>query len=296
MAIEKGITYRARNANTPVEYTQHPWGDLIRGTKEQIQSLGIGLGRLFPGELGAPVRRAQMLDPRGFSVRVERISDAMYSASIRFPGWPENPWDRKAWVAVAPGVTKRSKTRADVFLGSAEALISARIARADQLPGPGRPRATTATWAPDGSLATKGRSTVRRPGSKRIVRQSSGTFEVSITIAHEEASARRDRLAAAESEWERLVASIPRPAKLEPLSRCKVMDLQSYRSLLSVAECEWERFIASLPRPAKLEPLPQWQVNRIAERGIAPYRPRLEVIDLQSYRATRRGEGTPSRT
>lgn len=258
MAIEKGITYLARKAGTPIEYTQHPWGDLIRGTKEQIQSLGIGLGRPFPGELGAPVRRALMLDPRGFSVRVARISDAMYSASIRFPGWPENPWDRKAWVAVAPGVTKRSKTRADVFLGSAEALINARIARADQLPGPGRPRATTATWGPDGSLAPKGRSTVRRPGAKSIVRRPSGTFEVSLTIDHEEATARMDRLAAAEREWERLVAS--------------------------------------LPRPAKLEPLPQWQVNRIAERGIVPYRPRLKVIDLQSYRATRRGEGAPSRT
>ncbi|MBK8760412.1 MAG: hypothetical protein IPM03_08245 [Sulfuritalea sp.] len=39
------------------EYHQQLWGDMIYGTREQLQSIGIAVGMAFPGESGGPKRQ-----------------------------------------------------------------------------------------------------------------------------------------------------------------------------------------------------------------------------------------------
>lgn len=89
----------------PFEYNQLIWGDLIYGTKAELQAIGLGIDMPFPGEPGGPKRLLNVRDPRGFATKIDRGWDGIrYCASIPFPGRhrPENPW-----VEVAPGLKKR---------------------------------------------------------------------------------------------------------------------------------------------------------------------------------------------
>ena len=59
---------------TGFSYEQLPWGDLIYGTKPQIQNIGIAVEMAFPGEPGGPKRLLRVLDPRGSVVLIHAIS------------------------------------------------------------------------------------------------------------------------------------------------------------------------------------------------------------------------------
>jgi len=80
-----------------VEYEQHWWSELIRGTEEQLQALGIGDGMAFPGEPGARKMRVTVL-PDGTmptsrtgephearmpgAKKIERVSKGTYQVRI----------------------------------------------------------------------------------------------------------------------------------------------------------------------------------------------------------------------
>lgn len=66
--IEAGNNGPARAAC--VGYTECDWGDLIEGTKEQLQALELGIGLAFPGEVGGPQIELKVRDSRGYPVRV----------------------------------------------------------------------------------------------------------------------------------------------------------------------------------------------------------------------------------
>lgn len=99
----------------PFEYKQLIWGDLIYGSKDELQAIGLGIGMAFPGEPGGPKRLLNVRDPRGFSTKIDRDLDGIrYCASIPFPGrnHPDKPW-----VEVAPSLKKREGSWCDEFIG-----------------------------------------------------------------------------------------------------------------------------------------------------------------------------------
>lgn len=211
----------ATNLRPPsvLEYKQLPWGDLIYGTKEQLQGIGIAAGMAFPGEPNGPKRSLRVTDPRGLTAKVEASTwrgEGIFNASISFPGR-----DRPEHGHVndfAPGVSKLAAPWGDVFTGTAESLSSAGLVRRDQLPGQPGMRKVTVTILADGSFP-KGAPTANcreadEPGAIRISRKSKALYEVCIRVSDEEEQRRRDENFRADREWEARMMSLPRPTPL----------------------------------------------------------------------------------
>jgi hypothetical protein len=225
-------TNRTNNLHdAPVfEYKQLPWGDLIYGTKEQLQGIGIASGMAFPGEPNGPKRSLRVTDPRGLKARVEASNyrgDGIFSASISFPG-RERP-EHGHVTDFAPGVSKEETLWGDLFTGTAESLSSAGLVQRDQLPGQPGMRKVIVTILADGSLP-KGAPTAncreaREPGTIRITRKSKALYEVCLHVSDEEEQRRRDEYSRAEREWENRMMSLPRPAPLCRTSQeCKEIE------------------------------------------------------------------------
>lgn len=200
------------------EYNQQLWGDLIYGTKEQIQRIGLAVGMAFPGDPDGPKKRLKTTDHRGFPVEIEESSyygDGIYSASISFPGRREPPYDH--WIDFAPGVKKNNGYLCDEFVGTATALNNAGLARLDQLPGQPGMRKTRVTIFPDGTIpagASAMFSKAKKPGAKSIERASRTTYMVNVFVPLDEAQRRHDEYQRKKNEWEDRVQAMPRPASL----------------------------------------------------------------------------------
>lgn len=214
-------TNRTNNIpDAPVfEYKQQLWGDLIYGTKEQLQNIGIGAGMAFPGETNGPKRRLRVTDPRGFMAEVkaaEFVGNGLFSASISFPDRPSRP----EFVSdFASGVEKKEYPAFDIFTGTAESLTAAGLVRYDQLPGQPGMRKVHVTILADGSLP-KGAPTAvcRERIAKRIHRKSKTTYSVYVDVPPEEEERRRTDYLRAIREWEDKMTASPRPAPLCPLT------------------------------------------------------------------------------
>lgn len=200
------------------EYHQYSWGDLIYGTKEQLQSIGIAVGMAFPGEPGGPKRSLRVTDPRGLTAKVEASGykgEGIFSVSIPFPG---RDIPASASSIFAPGVKKEELTWGDSYTGTALALAAAGLVRHDRLPGQPGMRKTIVTILPDGSLPTGAPTAncreAREPGSIHITRKSKTTYCVHITLPGDEQERRHQARARAEREWEAKMKSLPRPAPL----------------------------------------------------------------------------------
>lgn len=118
-------------------YNELVWGDLIYGTKDKLQIIGIGPGLAFPGELGGPRKKLNTVDPRGFKCRVEyaeHIGDGVFSAKIYFPG-RDRQFGFSDWEPFAPGVQRKAMFWTDDFLGGADDLVSAGLVPAGCFPG-----------------------------------------------------------------------------------------------------------------------------------------------------------------
>lgn len=213
-------TNRTNNLNGAqvFEYNQLPWGDLIYGTKNQLQSIGIGPEVAFPGETNGPKRVLRVTDPRGFIAKVEATDSKgrdLFVASISFPG-RERPQHRS--YDFANGVRKVEMIWGDLFTGTAESLSAAGIVRCDQLPGQPGMRKVTVTILADGSLPkgapTANCSKAKEPGSKLIHKKSKTTYEVCVTAPRHEQDRRRDKDLKAHREWEDRMQALPRPAPL----------------------------------------------------------------------------------
>lgn len=211
----------ATNLRPPsvLKYDQLPWGDLIYGTKEQLQGIGIAAGMAFPGEPSGPKRILRVTDPRGLTAKVEASTwdgEGIFSASISFPG-RDRP-ERGHVTDFAPGVSKLEAAWGDIFTGTAESLSSAGLVRRDQLPGQPGMRKTKVTILPDGSLPTGAPTAncreAKEPGSIHIYRKSKSTYCVHVKLPEDEQVRRREEHARAEREWENRMMSLPRPAPL----------------------------------------------------------------------------------
>lgn len=230
-----------------LRYSQMDHCDCICGTKQQIQSLGIGLRTAFPGEPGAPKREVTTFDHRGFRVTIRPDKNDCFDAHVYFQGWPRRPELESAAEVIAPGVTRWRGSWYDEYKGTASALMAAGVVRDEQIPGPGKARKVSATWLPDGRLCGRREAGRHYPGQVSVSCEARWLVTVRITLTPEEEARRREagRQACA----------------------------------------EWERRVAALPRPAKLEPLPQWQLNRLRECDPEPCRVASNVVDLRAWRA-----------
>ena len=218
-------TNRSKDAQrSTLEFTQCLWGDLIYGTKQELQDLGIGKGIAFPGEPGGPKRVLCVTDPRGFDTRVTHRSDDIYYASINFPGResPELYWCVPASIQ-APGVQGRGSSCVDEYIGTAEALSDAGLVRMDQFPGQPGMRKVRVTIFPDGTIPTGAPTANHRqkylPGAKEIERESKTTFKVTVRISEDEKARRDEAEKHAKDDYEARMHSLPRPAPLPGLPR-----------------------------------------------------------------------------
>lgn len=72
-----------------IEHNRYQWGEVLRGTKSQIQDAGIGVGTAFPGEPGAQPRQITVKDSRGLKARIKKGSrwrgPGIYEVEIPYP-------------------------------------------------------------------------------------------------------------------------------------------------------------------------------------------------------------------
>lgn len=256
--MESGSNSTAR-ANC-IRYTECTSGDQIEGTKEQLQSLGLGVGLAFPGEVGGPRIVLKVRDPRGYPVMISKRgrNDDRYIACLTFPDWPARP-DPYRWMAIGIGIglKKREYTWFDEFIGSAEALVSAGLVRSEQLPGRPGMRKVRVTILPDGSMPS-GAPTANNPeakltGARWIERASASSYRVRIVVAEDEKGRRERAERVAYDAWLQLVRALPRPARLQPMEKSKWDSLEAARAS-AARDIGFQgmlaRIVASANRPA----------------------------------------------
>ncbi len=233
--MEAGNNGTARAAC--ISYTQCDWGDLITGTKEQLQALGLGIGLAFPGEVGGPRIELKVRDPRGYSVRISNRycrDEDRYTAFLLYPNWPARPGYEDQWAPTTNGVKKRQHVRFDEYFGSARALADAGLVHVDQLPGKPGMRKVRVTILPDGTLPTGGHTAnhreARSPGARCIERASASSYRVRIVVTKEEEARRCAARDIAHSAWRRQVQAMPRPARLQPMAQSKWANLEAARA------------------------------------------------------------------
>lgn len=207
----------------PFEYRHVTWGEVIYGSKEELQQLGIGEGLAFPGEPTGPKRVLNTMDPRGFPCRLTANDDRRYCAMISLPGR-----DRPKGAApedFAPGVRKRSDCFwYDEYIGTGEALVAAGLVCVEHLPGqPGMGKVAVTVFE-DGTVPINPRAAGigekrRRAGAKWISRVSKGIFEVRIILPPVEKVRRIEASNRADSEYELRMQALPRPAPLVQKTR-----------------------------------------------------------------------------
>lgn len=211
-----------------MQYRLTLWGELIYGTKAQLQALGIGIDAEFPV---TDRRRVKVTDPRGFATDIQfspYMGEGIYSASIQFPDRERTDYK---WMPYAPGVRMRDAFWFTEYVGSADSLVAAGIVQADKLPGQPGMGKVQVTLSNDGTRRTsQDRHLKRQPGDMTIIRVSKSQFKVQIIIPHEEGELRRKADRRREDAWEREMAVLPRPEPLRPLAAEVVLSRQIERS------------------------------------------------------------------
>lgn len=208
-------------------YRRCPWGDLITGTKAQLQALGLGVGRAFPGEMHGPRRCLNVRDGMGNPVKIEVdfSNDALFVAQRRFLNWPKRP--RENWAFFAAGVRVDRRTFGDVFEGTAEALAAAGVCKPGEFPGMPGMRKTKVTILSSGKVAdgcpqarVRG---ARDEGAKQVSGAGKGKYQVAVFVSKSEQEIRWAAEHRFDQEWARRIGSLPRPAMLMPVARSVVM-------------------------------------------------------------------------
>jgi hypothetical protein len=232
-----------------VEYRELPWGDLIYGTKEALQAIGIGFGLAFPGEVSGPKRELTTTDPRGFKCNITdgtHRSDGAYCASIKFPD-REPPEVLGGWKHFAPGVQRKAQIWTDDFVGTANDLVAAGLVPEGFFPGHPGMRKTAVTILPDGSIpqgvATTNPNQRRdrcKPGVKCVTKASKNHYCVSLRINDELGELRSKAEVEARDDWVKQMDSLPRPPRLDgkPSERTKKSSLPNWQP--NTVE-EWKR-------------------------------------------------------
>lgn len=199
-----------------LNYDHCDWGEAIRGTRTELQGLGIGVGLAFPGEEGGPKRKLNVIDPRGFKTSIAKNYHGGYTALIEFPGR-----GRDSSVALenfAPGITKRGEGCYDFFVGTANALVDSGLILPGQLPGQPGMRKTSVVVFADGSLpqGSPHNPSVHadQPGDKTITRKTKSTYQVRVRVS---TAVRDGRLAIehlARAQYSKRMRALARPVSL----------------------------------------------------------------------------------
>lgn len=236
------------NSAPSLNYELFDWGDRIIGTKEQLQSLGLGIAAAFPGEAGANKRQMTTQDPRGYRVEISRDGDR-FIALLYFPNLPERPSYIGPAVEVFPGVTRQEFfAYGDLYIGTAQALVSADIVKPGQFPGmPGMFKSCVTIFR-DGEVSTQKNGgdfdRRREPGARQVLPHKKGLFRVVVHVAKDVEDERREASHAAEAAWRISVAAMDRPARLLDLDllsrqRGRVVDFAPPRSVQVVSLAAW---------------------------------------------------------
>lgn len=212
------------------------WGEIISGTKAEIQAFGIAIDKAFPGEPGARKRAMTVSDPRGLKVLLEfdryasreNPGQPIYSAMISYPGpeqFPDEPWRDHS-----PGVRRRAAGHVDEYVGTRANLVAAElVANEEQFPGQPGMRRMFVTILPDGRVldgpATANKPLARAPGAREIERagQRAGriTYRVRVRVSEALEEERRRQDDARRHERRRWYESPPRPMALAgPMRPC----------------------------------------------------------------------------
>jgi hypothetical protein len=211
-------------AGAPLTYNQYPWGDLITGTKQQLQALGLAVGRAFPGELGGggPLSKLKTQDRYGCTVVINKAVHSgceLYDARRTFPAWPENPTLRTVTETIGRGVQRRRAPWWDDYVGTPSDLIALGLISPEHVSKRSELAKKTLTVYADGSIETnRVPSKYKLKGGARKIRETTGgKLVVQIYIPDEEGRARFKADCEARDQWERMVRTLPRPPRLTPL-------------------------------------------------------------------------------
>jgi len=214
------ISQSNRDEQLRLEYTLLPWGDLIYGTKDELQALGLGQGMAFPGEPGGPRRRLAVTDSRGFPCKIARADHCgvgRFSALILIPG-RERP--EPVLEDYAPGVTLERMVWGDLYCGTPSALIKAGLVSATQFPGAPGMGKTVTKFLSDGTVAPAGcRLFTLGPGGVSIRRASTRLFSVRVLVDKDEENRRHQEGLAENEDYERRMSALPRPRPLVAADR-----------------------------------------------------------------------------
>jgi len=189
------ISQSNRDEQLRLEYTLLPWGDLIYGTKDELQALGLGQGMAFPGEPGGPRRRLAVTDSRGFPCKIAR---ADHCGVVTL--------ERMVW--------------GDLYCGTPSALIKAGLVSATQFPGAPGMGKTVTKFLSDGTVAPAGcRLFTLGPGGVSIRRASTRLFSVRVLVDKDEENRRQQEGLAENEDYERRMSALPRPRPLVAADR-----------------------------------------------------------------------------
>lgn len=202
------------------KYHQPAWGDIIYGSKAELQALGIAEGKAFPGEEGGPKRRLMVIDPRGFACKIERFNrEGVFCASIPFPG-RERP-ESSPETSLANGLRLRKFLWGDLYQGPATAFFEAKMIDPLQLPGATGGREKSVLIHPDGRIE-RGRASMgiaAAAGTKAIRLERGGEVSLSVSVDTAEEDRRYEQQQKAELNYLRRMLALPRPDPLVAKAR-----------------------------------------------------------------------------
>ena len=226
--MANGILPACRTADgLEYEYREYLWGDVIDGSKEVLQRMGIGTGIGFPGEHGHNKRKVSTTDPRGFPCVITVCyswSKFPFSVHISHPGrhYPDPDDD---WKEVFPGVQCQSCTMVNIYKGTADALTLAGIVPAGMFPGMPGMRSGRVTILADGTLPTSHKNSVASrctEGVMTIEKSGKCSYQVVVKIANELEEKRYKVGRAHRMAWEARMAAMPRAPRIDLNIRNKI--------------------------------------------------------------------------
>lgn len=196
----------------PFEYRQFLWGEVIYGTKPELQALGVAPDLAFPGEPGGPKRKLRTIDPRGLPCEITRyFKSEVFTASVSYP---DRPSFDTGLPSAYPGVTVSHFFYADMFNGRIEAILAAGLVRADQLPGALGPGKSSIYVLADGTVVSGKNEWEPSAGAKHIVMAGKSRLHVYVSVSPGEHGARLERLAIERHNFEQRMWALPRPRPL----------------------------------------------------------------------------------
>lgn len=187
-----------RTQSHPLARMHCAWGVVFLGSKDELQSAGFGVGSIFPGEPGGNKKKAIFPACNGFSkIEVclsegkswfgEPSQSTLPNYEIRASYIDDEAGFKREFEAVLdmPAVLLYRNTREDVYRGSAQALISASLIDASQLPGQDGTGKIRTTFTKNGVRVKSGSTNQNREGN-RTIKAVGKFFEVAVRVSAEE--------------------------------------------------------------------------------------------------------------